>query len=202
MRRETIDKVLDSVYEEFASIVNAANLGTKNITLQEPTGSYPFLMDFIFIPTVSGNEGYLISKGKLQAMPKAGQVERSISYTNIRGLERIKGPDDVNRLFRYHLYPPGREKVGIVKIAGLLYHFTLEKTQEPIQAHIVEEPKYDFDTPLGAIVLEELRLDERFTKLKFKTYHGRTAKGSLGFIIMAEKKKIIYTSDLWDTVRD
>lgn len=150
MRRETIDEVLDSVYEEFASIVNAANLGTKNITLQEPTGSYPFL----------------ILKGKLQTMPKAGQVERSISYTNIRGLERIKGPDDMNRLFRYHLYPPGREKVGIVKIDGLLYHFTLEKTQEPIQAHLVEEPKYDFDTPLGAIVLEEFRLDERFTKLK------------------------------------
>lgn len=31
---------------------------------------------------------------------------------------------------------------------------------------LVEEPKYDFDTPLGVIVLEELRIDERFTKLK------------------------------------
>ncbi len=38
--------------------------------------------------------------------------------------------------------------------------------------------------------------------IPFKTYHGRTARGSVGFIIMAEKKKIIYTSDLWDTVGD
>ncbi len=161
-----IDDALDQVFEEFAGISNAASLGTREINFQEPYGLVVHLVRSVFIPTTSPNDGILLSRTKSKTPPKSAQVEGGLAYTKISHLERVSQPGGVDRMFMFHLNPPDGTKVGIVKVAGWIYHFTLSRTQEAIETHLITKPEFDFDTPHGAIVFSGLNLDERFTKLR------------------------------------
>jgi hypothetical protein len=160
----SITDVIDQTWGLFGRFRKAANLGRKEIGLD--CGAFRVSLDSVFIPTLSGNEGYMVSRVvPLQAV-KLGQPERSIAYTNISGLENLRGAQGVRNLFNMHLIPPGGEKVGIVKVYGTLMHCGYQKSPQEITEHQVRKAKYDIEAPLNVIVISGLDLDPRFSKLK------------------------------------
>jgi len=85
----SLTEVIDEIFELFGKFQNAADLGKREIGLD--WGAFRVSLDSLFIPTLSGNEGYMVSRVVPLQEVKLGQPERSIVYTNISGLENIKG---------------------------------------------------------------------------------------------------------------
>lgn len=163
----TIDESLDATFSELTSAPNAADLGARDIHFQESYGIVVHSVRSVFIPTTSPNDGIVISRTRAKTPPKSGQVEGGVAYTKIARLDRVRKPSGVDRLFALHLNPPDGTKVALVKVAGWIYHFTVQKTQEAVKEHLVSEPEFDIETPGGAIVVtSDLNFDERFTRLK------------------------------------
>jgi hypothetical protein len=160
----SIDTVIDEIFELFSKFRNAASLGKREIRLD--WGAFPVSLESFFIPTTSGNEGYMVSKVTPLKNVKMGQPELSIAYSSMSGLDNIKGPKDVARLFEKHLIPPGGEKVGIVKVYGSLVHYGYKNNPAEIIEHQVQKPKYNIEAPLGVIVISDLNLDPRFNTLQ------------------------------------
>ncbi|MBU1201239.1 MAG: hypothetical protein KJ583_05635 [Nanoarchaeota archaeon] len=159
----SINNVIDETFKLFGKFQNAADFGNREIGLD--WGAFQVNLDSLFIPTLSGNEGYMVSRVVPLQEVKLGQPERSIAYTNISGLENVKGTQGVSNLFNLHLIPPGGEKFGIVKVYGTLMHYNCQKLPQEITEHQVQKAKYDIETPLNVIVVSGLNLDPKFNKL-------------------------------------
>jgi len=160
----SLKDVIDETFELFGKFQNATAFGKREIGLD--CGAFRVILDTVFIPAQSENEGYMVSRVVPLQEVKSGQPERSIAYTNLGGLENIEWEQGVSNLFNIHLIPPGGEKVGIVKVYGTLMHYGYQKLPQEITEHQVKKAKYNIEAPLNVIVISGLSLDPKFNKLK------------------------------------
>lgn len=137
------DEVLDAVFEHYAAIENAAELGKRNIQFQEEYGDVSHAVKSVFIATTSPNDGIMVSRTTTVTPPLPAQVEGGIAYSNFTNLGGVSGPGGVARLFRLHLNPTEGKRAAIVKVAGWLVHVVSSSESQPIMDHLLKEPKYD-----------------------------------------------------------
>ena len=187
-------QVIDETYSIFSRFQTGADLGQREIGLDN--GAHRVSLDSFFIPTLSGgNGGYLVSKVRALQAVKQGQPEKALMYTNISGLENVRGPQKVSDLFKLHLLPPGGEKVGILNVYGSLVHYGFQKSPEEITENQSQTARYNIETHFNVIVISRLSLDSRFNTLKVlqeAAYNPQAPMTCFGKVLDDLKKMPIY----------
>jgi len=177
-KKFSLDEVLEGVYKSFAFRNGTLRLGKRKIgvceegregaMIRHAPGIYNFIFDSSLV-LPNGLGGYLISNSRLLDKPRNLQFEGGISYTRIKLHEKLTSPI-LKKMFRYHVFPPNEERVGIVKAGGSLVHYCVEGIPQEIENFKIEKAEYNFVSPYGTpatvIVFNGFFLDDRFTKLE------------------------------------
>lgn len=157
MTSYTTSEVIDAVYDCFSDNSEASNLGQREILAKETFGDVHLELQSLFIPSVSGNDGQLISKTKTISKIQIGQVEGGIVYTNVLGIDAVKhNSSALNGMFVYHLNPSDGKKSAVLKMGGLVYHMPLNGTLSRVEEHLIEKPEYGPVSPFKATFISLL----------------------------------------------